>query len=86
MVHFEDQDKQEENLNLVDRILQITNVNDRVSYMDKLEGLNKEFQTKVINYMSERVVKKTVEHMLKGLNYLVHDPQHKWRTDGCCSF
>lgn len=46
MVHFEDQDKQEENLNLVDRILQITNVNDRVSYMDKLEGLNKEFQTK----------------------------------------
>ncbi len=42
-----DEDEKDNNLDLEDRLLKIASVNDRVSYMDKLEGLNKDFQTKV---------------------------------------
>ncbi|GAA5812592.1 hypothetical protein MFLAVUS_006049 [Mucor flavus] len=45
MVHFTDEEDKSQ-VNLEDRIFQISAVNDRVSYMDKLEGLNRDFQTK----------------------------------------
>lgn len=80
MVHFNDQDKQEEDLNLADRILQITKVNDRVSYMDKLEGLNKEFQTKVIYEMCDKFV-----IFIKDSRYVVYDSQYERGTNGLCS-
>ena len=47
MVHFSDEEEDFKHLDLEARILQIATLNDRVSYMDKLEGLNKDFQTKV---------------------------------------
>lgn len=47
MVHFIDDDERKDTLNLEERLLQVASVNDRVAYMDKLEGLNKDFQTKV---------------------------------------
>lgn len=46
MVHFIDQGDIAQ-MNLEERIFEIAAVNDRVSNMDKLEGLNKDFQTKV---------------------------------------
>lgn len=46
MVHFIDQGDVAQ-MSLEDRIFQIAVINDRVSNMDRLEGLNKDFQTKV---------------------------------------
>lgn len=46
MVHFIDQ-KDVAQTSFEDHIFQIAAINDRVSTMDKLEGLNKDFQTKV---------------------------------------
>lgn len=46
MVHFIDQGDVAQ-MSLEDRIFQIAAINDRVSNMDRLEGLNKDFQTKV---------------------------------------
>jgi hypothetical protein len=46
MVHFIDEDDSAQ-LKLEECISTIANINDRVSYMDKLEGLNRDFQTKV---------------------------------------
>ncbi|GAN10932.1 COP9 signalosome complex subunit 3 [Mucor ambiguus] len=45
MVHFIDQTDKNE-INLEDRIFSIAAVNERVSFMNKLEGLNRDFQTK----------------------------------------
>lgn len=46
MVHFIDQPDKNE-INLEDRIFNIAAINERVSIMNKLEGLNRDFQTKV---------------------------------------
>lgn len=46
MVHFIDEDESA-TVKLEDRIAHIASINERVSYMDKLEGLNRDFQTKV---------------------------------------
>ncbi|CAO3631126.1 unnamed protein product [Mucor fragilis] len=45
MVHFIDQPDKNE-INLEDRIFNIAAINERVSIMNKLEGLNRDFQTK----------------------------------------
>lgn len=46
MVHFIDQEDNNQ-INLEDRIFNIAAINERVSMMNKLEGLNRDFQTKV---------------------------------------
>lgn len=46
MVHFKD-DVDDSQLNLEERIFNIAAINDRVAYMNELEGLNRDFQTKV---------------------------------------
>jgi COP9 signalosome complex subunit 3 len=46
MVHFID-DEETKQPDLETRIFNIAAMNDRVARMDKLEGLNKDFQTKV---------------------------------------
>ncbi|KAG2194865.1 hypothetical protein INT47_002659 [Mucor saturninus] len=51
MVHFIDQ-RDVAQMSLEDRIFQIAAINDRVSNMDKLEGLNKDFQTKYMTLSS----------------------------------
>ncbi|KAG2215350.1 hypothetical protein INT46_011720 [Mucor plumbeus] len=45
MVHFIDQEDNNQ-INLEDRIFNIAAINERVSMMNKLEGLNRDFQTK----------------------------------------
>ncbi|KAI8991101.1 hypothetical protein BDF20DRAFT_842680 [Mycotypha africana] len=48
MVHFNIVQNEEQQKNIEDRILEISTLNDRVAYMNKLEGLNRIFQGKVI--------------------------------------
>jgi hypothetical protein len=48
MVHFNDDEEEEEKQSkLEESILNLSTINSRISYMDKLEGLNRDFQTKV---------------------------------------
>lgn len=48
MVHFNDEEEEEEKQSkLEESILNLSTINSRISYMDKLEGLNRDFQTKV---------------------------------------
>lgn len=46
MVHFIDEEETKQP-DLEERIFNIAAMNDRVAMMDKLEGLNRDFQTKV---------------------------------------
>lgn len=55
MVHFNDDDEEEERQSkLEESILNLSTINNRISYMDKLEGLNRDFQTKVKLYLQKR--------------------------------
>lgn len=47
MVHFNDEEEEEKQSKLEESILNLSTINSRISYMDKLEGLNRDFQTKV---------------------------------------
>ncbi|KAG1451747.1 hypothetical protein G6F56_008000 [Rhizopus delemar] len=51
MVHFNDVEEEKQN-KLEESILNVSNINNRILYMDKLEGLNREFQTKYMTLSS----------------------------------
>jgi hypothetical protein len=54
MVHFDDSDEiLQPALNLEERIFKAISMNDKVAAMDKLEGLNKDFQAKVNKSMDK---------------------------------
>jgi hypothetical protein len=54
MVHFQDEEEDEtevrKQMKLEDSIHNITMINERISLMDKLEALNRDFQAKVSMY------------------------------------
>ncbi|KAG1155649.1 hypothetical protein G6F37_008355 [Rhizopus arrhizus] len=53
MVHFNDDEEEEEKQSKLEKsILNLSTINSRISYMDKLEGLNRDFQTKYMTLSS----------------------------------
>lgn len=74
MVHFNDVEEEKQN-KLEESILNVSNINNRILYMDKLEGLNREFQTKVCDLYRQSMSLFVLKF------YLVYDLEFNWTWD-----